>query len=217
MKVNWLVSENNLELYSQYDKHRWHKWVSLQLGCSRAGPSTIVYRGRINTDKLQPTLLTHVEQETNFQVRLMAKGQIQIQQRPDKTFFRPVNGLLFDIDDWSLQHVKVPIDGGRFFAKLITHRAKTCGDGSYKHEKSTGAFLGFTPTNMDIGINAACQVHIHPKDNNAYCRELGEIQSAVAYVNSICKQHKITDGTVTHGIDNDMALMNYFGPYEPST
>ena len=70
---------------------------------------------------------------------------------------------------------------------------------------------------MDIKINAACQVHIHPDDNNAYCGELGGIQSAVAYVNALCKHHKITEGTVTHGVDNDAALTNCFGPFEPST
>ena len=77
--------------------------------------------------------------------------------------------------------------------------------------------MGFTPTNMDIKVSAACEVHIHPDDNNAYCGELGGIQSAVAYVNAICKTHKVTDGTVTHGVDNDAALMNCFGPFELST
>ena len=80
--------------------------------------------------------------------------------------------------------------------------------------RSAGAFLGFTPNKMNNRVSAACQVHIHPDDNNAYCGELGGIQSAVAYVNSICKQHKITDG---HGVDNDAALVNCFGPFESST
>ena len=66
---------------------------------------------------------------------------------------------------------------------------------------------------MNIKINAACQVHIHPDNNNAYCGERSGIQSAVAYVNALCKHHKITDGTVTHGVNNDAALTNCFGPF----
>ena len=104
LTATWLVSENNLELYNQYDEHRWYKWVPLCLGRTRAGRSTFIYPGRITTEDLQLTLLAHVEQETNFWVRLLAQGQIQIQQRPDRTFFRRVNGVLFDRNNWSLQH-----------------------------------------------------------------------------------------------------------------
>ena len=70
---------------------------------------------------------------------------------------------------------------------------------------------------MNIKVKAVCQIHIHPNDNSAYCGELRGIQSAVAYVNAICKKHKITDGTVTHRVDNDAALTNCFGPFEPLT
>ena len=72
LTATWLVSENTSELYKRCDDQRWSKWVPIRLGHTRAGRSTFLYRGRVTTDELQPTLLAHVEQETPFRVRLMA-------------------------------------------------------------------------------------------------------------------------------------------------
>ena len=117
--ATWLVSENTLELYKRYDDQRWSKWVPIRLGCTRASRSTFLYRGRVTTDELQPTRLAHVEQEANFRVHLMASGQIQPHQRPRRNPFRRINGVVFDSNDWSLQHIEVLPDGGIFFADLI--------------------------------------------------------------------------------------------------
>ena len=59
--AKWLISENTLELYKRYDDQRWSEWVPIRLGRTRARRSTFLYRGRITSEELQPTLLAHVE------------------------------------------------------------------------------------------------------------------------------------------------------------
>lgn len=43
------------------------------------------------------------------------------------------------------------------------------------------------------------------------------IREMIAATNLLCKQFQIREGTVTHGVDNDAALSNCFGPFELST
>ena len=79
-------------------------------------------------------------------------------------------------------------------------------------------FLGFTSgDNIRIGLEQACQIHIHEDDNNVYLCKLDDIQSAAAFVDAMCSHHNVTSGIVTHSVDNDAALTNCFGPIKPST
>ena len=49
------------------------------------------------------------------------------------------------------------------------------------------------------------------------CGEIDRVDGAVSTTNILCKHFCITEGTVTHGIDNAAVLRNIFGPDEPDT
>ena len=115
--------------------------------------------------------------------------------------------------DWLLQRVRIPPDGGQKFCKQIrNNNATTGGDESYKKRKATGGSLSF-----DVGIRIDNKIPIDPSDASAYAGELGGIGGIVAATNILCKKFQVRAGTVTHGVDNDAALANCFGPYEPTT
>ena len=71
---------------------------------------------------------------------------------------------------------------------------------------------------MQVGITRIDnEIPIDPSNGTAYAGELGGIGGMIAATNKLCKQFKIQQGTVTHVVDNDAALTNCFGPYEPTT
>ena len=69
---------------------------------------------------------------------------------------------------------------------------------------------------MQIGIRIDNEIPIDPSNASAYTGELGGIGGIIAATNLLCKQFGISEGTVTHRVDNDAALSNCFGPYEPN-
>ena len=121
-------------------------------------------------------------------------------------------------ENWALQKFTLPEDGGEYFAKLIMEgEATTCGDGSFKHDRSTGGFTSFDEDNLHDQIEGANEVPVHSDDNMAYYGKLGGIDGTISVVNIVCSAFGVTKGTVTHGVDNQAALTNCFGPYEPDT
>ena len=51
----------------------------------------------------------------------------------------------------------------------------------------------------------------------AYYGELGGIDGTISVANVICSAFNVTAGKITHGVDNQAALTNCFGPDEPDT
>ena len=127
-----------------------------------------------------------------------------------------------DNDNWATQHLELPSDGGLCFVSAVQdHRGQTSGDGLYKNNGSTRGFLSFEEGSINSGENysftGANEVPVHPSENLPYCGEIGGVDSAVSTTNHLCKCFGITEGTVTHGIDNAAVLRNTFGPDEPDT
>ena len=107
---------------------------------------------------------------------------------------------------------------GSIFVKISKkHEATTCGDGSYKRGQATGGSLSFDKDTMHVGIRVDNELPIDPTDGSAYAGELGGIGGIIAATNVLCRRFQIRKETVTHGVDNDGALSNCFGPYEPTT
>ena len=125
---------------------------------------------------------------------------------------------IYQSEDWLLQWVWLPQDGGKQFCKQIKlNQATTCRDGSYKQRQATGGSLSFDKETMQIGIRINNEIPIDPSDGTAYSGELGGIGGMIAATNILWSWFNIQQGTVTHGVDNDAALTNWFGPYEPTT
>ena len=70
---------------------------------------------------------------------------------------------------------------------------------------------------MQIGIRVDNEIPINPEDTSAYAGELGGIGGMIAATNALCKRFQIREGTVMHGVDNDAALSNCFGPFNANT
>ena len=51
----------------------------------------------------------------------------------------------------------------------------------------------------------------------AYYGELGGIDGTVSVANIICSAFNVMTGKITHGVDNQAALTNCFGPDKPDT
>ena len=119
-------------------------------------------------------------------------------------------------DNWALQKFTLPEDGGQHFAQLVIDgTASTCGDGSFKHGRSTGGFTSFEGDKLTDQFEGANEVPVHTDDNMAYYGELGGIDGTVSVANIICSTFKVTTGRITHDVDNQAALSNCFGPDEP--
>ena len=214
----WLLSEDHLQLYRCRSEQQWEIWLPIGFGRTRTGRSTFRFSTITNTENIQGTLHASVQRRTNLAATLQSIGTFEESSADLQSNIRNIRGIPFPTNDWALQHIKVPTDQGKFFCELIkNHTATTCGDGSMKQQRATGSFLGFHEHNMDLKIKASCAVPVAPEDTSSYCGECGGILSAVTYVNILCTFHNVDSGTITHGVDNDAALRNCFGPIEPTT
>ena len=70
---------------------------------------------------------------------------------------------------------------------------------------------------MQVGIQIDNKIPIDPIDASAYAGEIGGIGRIIAATNLLYRRFQIREGTITHGVDNDAALSNCFGPFKPPT
>ena len=78
-------------------------------------------------------------------------------------------------------------------------------------------FTSFEGDNLQNQFEGVNEVPVHLDDNMAYYGKLGGIDGTISVTKVICKAFNVTSGKVTHGVDNEVALTNCFGPDEPDT
>ena len=211
-KQQWVYSQETNVLYRREDKHKWSTWRCSK-GRTRRQAHTFNKTEQFE-ENLQNVIPASVNKCDNEKVIMISTGRYE---QTSTTNSRAVNDLE-DSSDWLLQRIHIPADGGKKFCEQIkNNEATTCGDGSYKSGKATGGSLSFEKDSMKIGVRIDNEVPIDPEDASAYAGELGGIGGMVVATNALCKKFKVVEGTVTHGVDNDAALSNCFGPYEPTT
>ena len=81
----------------------------------------------------------------------------------------------------------------------------------------TGGFLSFEDDDIQGGIQGATEIPLSEEDSTPYCGKLGGIQVTISATHTICSEHRVTSGIITHGVDNLAALRNCFGEEEPDT
>ena len=188
-----------------------------RVACRRShvhGPTATFQRTEHFVDNVENTTPASVVRKEKDTVVTISSGEYATENKHQQM----VTDNLENSTDWLLQRVQLPADGGKKFCKQIkNHNATTCGDGSYKQGRATGGSLLFDKDSMQVSIRIDNEIPIDPTDASAYTGELGGIGGIIAATNVLCRHFQIREGTITHGVDNDAALSNCFGPFKPTT
>ena len=193
-------------LYQREDTNKWRIWECRQ-GRTRRQTNTFHRTDHVEEEVVNAIPASVIKTE-EYTIVMVSTGEYEIENNNQQD----VSDELENSTDWLLQRVSLPKDGGKKFCKQVqNHKAMTCGDGSYKQGKATGGSLSFDKDSLQVGIRIDNEIPID------HAGELGGIGGIIAATNALCKSFHIREGTITHGVDNDAALSNRFGPFELTT
>ena len=203
----WRIDTRRSRLFQFNESLKlWFRWDQVASGRTRS-TSNIFKRTHITSEHINESYKIASVRPQGPNIQLISIGSFQSGTDSDQ-----------NTNDWAIQYLTLPEDGGYSFAQQVQlHKGQTAGDGSCKDGRATGGFITFEDDNIEGGIQGAIEVPLTEDDSTPYSGELGGIQVAIATTHHICKQHDVQTGTITHGVDNNAALRNCFGPEEPDT
>ena len=186
--------------------HSWFRWDKDRDGRTRS-TTQVFTRTNISTNHIDPPYQPASIKKNETKIHLISVGHFDTNNKDTET-----------TNDWAIQYLALPDDGGARFAQQVqNHKGQTAGDGSCKDGRATGGFITFEDDDITNRIQGATEVPLTEEDSTPYSGKLGGIQVAIATTHKVCADHGVTSGTITHGVDNNIALKNCFGPEEPDT
>ena len=167
---HWRLDRDRMRLFD-YDTtlQLWFHWDHIPSGWTRS--STLLFKRSHRTSE---HISAHYDVasvlRTDNNAKVISTGTIQ---RDDT--------CQNHIEDWAIQYLALPEDGGEFFAKQVqANNGQTAGDGSCKDGRATGGFISFTNDDVQNGIEGATELPLTEDGCTTYAGKLGGILVAIA-------------------------------------
>ena len=189
-------------LWERKQQHEWHSWTALPPRYQQQRYShAVIAPGPPPGDSIRATVRV-----SGRVARLQdTRGSLPAPLLLAPTTMKEAIQALPPTCQWAVQHAQSSDDGATVALAISQGKAVAVSDGSLRYTLGTSAYVieGESPAHRIIGYNRVPGPIV---EGDSHRCELAGLYAIVNVVNSICKLHQVTQGSITVACDNTSAL-----------